>query len=409
MNRPLLFRTVLLRLWRNKAKTLLMGLGITVAVLAMVLLQTALVSVEKAFNTFFDRAYPSDGIVLMAGSGFMGGTAGRENLRLSDVETVVSSLGLTLWDPVVYAGARDVKHEGNSASVSVAGYSERAESVRRRSVQDGEFFSPDDIRGRANVALIGSTTAETLFPGESPVGAQLFIDNIPFEVKGVLETIGADPHGGDQDNAIWVPYTTVMERMMKVDYVSGTTFIVEDTGRMDEIRDEIAEILRARHQIGEGQKDDFIVMTPVFVRDRFAQTSKTWKVFVPLTAGTAFLISAVVILSIMQISVKARTSEIGLRKAVGARSRDVQTQIVLEVLLVSLAASLLGLLLAKLGGDAVTPMLAAKFGFGARHVGPPLLVLILAVGVAIATGLLGGVWPARRAARLNPVKALKQK
>ena len=406
MNPSLLFRTILLRMWRYKAKTLFMALGIIVGVLATVLLQTVLGSVDAAFGTFIDRAYPADGIVLMAGGGFMsGGGPGRDNLRLTDVETVVNSLGVKEWDPVVYARIRDVVHEGKSVAVSVVGYSEKAESVRRRSVQEGEFFSADDVRSRANVALIGSHTARSLFPGESPIGAQLFIDNLPFEVKGVLETIGADPHGGDQDNSIWVPYTTLMDKMLKVDNVSGATLIIEDMSRSEEIKEEITTILRERHQLGEGQKDDFSVVPPTLVRSMHAKTARTWNLFLPLIAGTAFLISAVVILSIMQISIKGRIQEIGLRRAVGARTRDLQAQIVLEVLLVSAVASVIGLLLAQLGNTALTPVLAAKFG--AKHVSPPAMALIVAVGAAMATGLVGGVWPARRAAKLNPVEALK--
>jgi putative ABC transport system permease protein len=405
VNQPLLFRTVMWRFRRFKMKTIFMGLGITVAVLAVVLLQTALISIEKAFSDYINRAYPAESLVLMAGSGFMGGPGGRSNLQLSDVETVVSSLGVKEWDPVVMSGARDVKHEGNSTVVSIAGYSEQAETVRRRSVQEGEFFSADEVRSRANVALIGSTTAKTLFPGESPVGARLFIDNIPFEVKGVLETIGVDPHGGDQDLVLWVPYTTLMEKILKVSYISGATLLLEDPSRGEAAKNEIVDIVRERHQIGEGQDDDFSVVTPVFVRQFRARSAKTWNVFVRLIAGTAFLISAIVILSIMQISIKGRTAEIGLRKAVGARSRDLQTQIVLEVLLVSLVASVIGIVLAYIGSALVTPMLTAKYGV--TEVRPPVLVMLLGVSLAILTGLVGGLWPARRAAKLNPVKALK--
>ena len=404
MNGPLLLRTVLLRLGRFKLKTLFMGLGITVSVLATVLLQTAIGSIEGAFTSFIDRAYPADSIVLLAGSGFMGGTAGRNNLKLTDVEAVAGALGSAEWDPMVNAGTRDVGNAGNNMFVSIAGCSEQAERVRRRSVVDGEFFTSDEVRGRAHVALIGTHTAQALFPDQSPVGAQIFVDNVAFEVRGVLEPTGADPHGGDQDNVIWVPYTTLLE-MLKQDYVTGATFLIEDIDRAEEIKEEVAVLMRERHQIGEGQEDDFSVITPVFVRNMSARTMKTWALFVPLIAGTAFLISAIVILSIMQVSIKGRIAEIGLRKAVGARSRDVQVQIVLEVLLVSAIASLVGLLLAQLGSTALAPVLAEKFG--AKPVSPPVMVVVVAVGAALLTGLVGGLWPARRAAKLNPVQALK--
>lgn len=405
MNAPLLFHSVLSRLWRHKGKTLFMGLGIMVAVLATVLLQAVLGSVNAAFDSFIERAYPADGIVVMAGGGFMTRQRGPANLQLADVETIAATLGITEWDPIVFIGFRDVRHEGNNTSVSIVGLSEVAEGLRRRSAQEGEFFSPDEVRGKANVALLGSTTAKTLFPGRTPVGAHIFIDNIPFEVKGVLETVGVDPHGLDQDHVIWLPYTTVLQKMLKRDAISGAMLSMGDPGRVEEAKEEIAGILRERHQIGEGQEDDFSIVTPTFMRDLRARSARTWNIFVPLIAGTSFLISTIVILSIMQISIKGRIPEIGLRKAVGARSRDLQVQIILEVLLVAVVASLIGLVLAQIGSAALTPMLAAKFGV--KKVSAPVLVVIIAVGAALATALLGGIWPARRVAKLDPVEALR--
>jgi len=405
VNQPLLLRSVFVRLWRFKLRTLFMGLGITVAVLATVLLQSVAANVQTAFAAFVEGAYPSDSIVLLAGTGFMGAGPGRNKLKLADAQAVVSSLGITEWDPVLYIGPRDVKNAGNNFSIGVAGFSEKEESIRRRSVKEGEFFTADDVKSRANVALLGATTAKKLFPGESSVGAQLFIDNVPFQVKGVLDAIGVDPHGEDQDDVIQVPYTTLMEKMAKVTSISGATLVIGDRSRVPEAAKEITRIMRERHSIGEAEDDDFSVLTSEFMQELVRKTFKTFDIFVPLIAATAFLISAGVILSIMQISIKGRTAEIGLRKAVGARSRDLQTQIVIEVLVVSLVASLAGLLLAQIGLFAVAPMLAAKFGV--KHVGSPVLVLIVAVAGAMATGVVGGILPARRAAKLDPVKALK--
>jgi putative ABC transport system permease protein len=404
MNRTLLIRSVLARLRRYKMKTLAMALGIVVGVLSTVLLQTVADSVYGVFIKFIERAYPSDAIVLTGGTGFMGAGPGRDKLQLADIEAIASSTGSNLWDPVIYLGSRDVKRGGNNLRVSIAGYSERAESVRRRSVADGELFDETDVRNRARVAIIGPTTAATLFEGESPLGADLFIDNIAFQVKGVLEPLGVDPHGNDQDNTIWLPYTTVMDSMLKRTTVNGATFIVP-AERQASVEKEITDIMRERHQIGAGQEDDFTVITPVFMRQLFDRSFRIFTIFVPLISGTVFVISAVVILSIMQISIKGRVREIGLRKAVGARPRDLQTQIVLEVLLISAGASLAGIVLALLGCIGLAPLLAAKFGI--REATPSALVLIVAVVAATATGLAGGLLPARRAARLDPVDALR--
>jgi len=406
VNLSLLVRSVFARLWRYKAKTLFMGLGIMIAVLATVLLLTVIDSVKARFLAFIEHAYPSNGIVVMGGSGPMSGGGSRNTLRLADVETIIGSTGIKEWDPVLFGGSRDVKRAGNSLLVNVAGYSDQAESVRGQSVQEGEYFSAEDIRDRAHVALIGATTAAKLFPGESPLGAEIFIDNVPFQVKGVLEAVGVDVHGNDQDNAIQVPYTTLMDQILRVTYVSGVTFLLDDQSRVESTSEEITRILRERHQIGEGQKDDFAVITSVLMHRMFQRSFRTFNIFIPLIAGTAFLISALVILSIMQISIKGRTQEIGLRKAMGARSRDLQTQVLLEVLIVAVLASLVGILLAQLGITAVAaPLLSQKLGI--KQENPSLLVLTVAVGASLATGLLGGLLPARRAAKLKPAEALR--
>jgi putative ABC transport system permease protein len=404
MNQTLLLRSIVARLGRYKLKTVVMALGIATGVLSTVLLQTVATSVKQAFVTFIARAYPSDGVVLVAGTGFMGSGPGRQNLRLRDAESVASSIGVTEWDPVVYAGNRDVKRGANNLRVMVAGYSEKAESVHRRSATDGDFFTADDVKNRAHVAVIGATTAATLFPGERATGSQLFIDDIPFEVRGVLEKAGVDPHGNDQDNTIWVPYTTLMETMLKQDNVSAVTFIV-GPGREEAMKNEITEVMRERHHTGAGQDDDFTVITPVFMRDLLDRSFRTFTIFVPLIAGTVFLISGIVILSIMQITIKGRTREIGLRKALGARPRDVKTQVVLEVLIISAGASIIGLILAQLGCLWLAPFLASKFGV--KNVTPSAAVLAVAVIAATLTGLLGGVIPAVRAAKLDAVQALR--
>ena len=306
---------------------------------------------------------------------------------------------------MLYAGSRDITRAGQSLSVGVSGCSETAETVRARGVQEGEFFTAEDVTTRARVALLGSTTAATLFGEEPAIGAQIYVDNVPFEVRGILETLGADPHGGDQDNQIYVPYTTLMDQMLKVDYVSAATFILGDRSRSEAVRNDIVGLMRQRHRLGAGQPDDFTVITPVQMNAMVDTSFRTFDVFIPLISVTAFLVSAGVILGIMHVSMKARTAEFGLRKAVGARARDLQLQIVLEVLMISVVASAIGIMLAMIGSAALAPTLAAKFGV--RQVTPQITLIVGAVMGAILTGLAGGLLPARSAARLNPVEALK--
>jgi putative ABC transport system permease protein len=398
MNRALLLRTVASRLWRFKVRTLFMGLGITVGVLATVLLQSVAMTVTERFTLFIRRAYPADAIVLMSGGGPMSGSANRDRLSLDDIATVVSALSVSEWDPIIPT-RREVREGANTARVGINGHSERAESVRELSVRDGEFLAAEDVRSRANVALVGPTTAKNLGVG---TGATLFIDNVAFRVKGILASRGLDVHGSDLDDIIVVPYTTLMEKLMRVTYVPAVTMKVDDP---KVAKAEIERILRERHQIAEGQEDDFTVLTTEAVMQMFNRSLGTMRIFVPLIAATAFLISALVILSIMQLSIRSRRPEIGLRKAVGARERDLRLQLFLEVMAISLVASLAGLALAPLGLRALMPLLTERLGI--QQVAIPIPLIVIAVLAAMATGLIGAMLPAGRAARLDPVAALR--
>lgn len=406
MNTGLLVQAAFRRLNRYRAKSFLMGFGILISVFALVVVQCVSAGIRDAFERFVERAYPSDTVVLVAGSGPMGGGAGRTNLRLADVEALAGSVGgIALWDPMVTAGMRDIRQGANHLRASLLGYSERAETANRRAVEEGEFFSADQIRRSSRVALIGATTAERLFPEQSPIGETIFIENSPYEIIGVLERVGVDPHGNDQDNTVHVPYTTLMNQILHVDYVSSVTFVAQNRGEVESVGREIAEALRAQHQIGKGDDDDFSVLTAVFLQKLLDETFQTFNIFIPLIGGLIFVIAGLVVLGIMLISIRERTAEIGLRKAVGAKPADLQLQVVLEVLIVSAVAAIAGFVLAFATIKLITPMLAAKFGVASIGV-PPLTVLV-AVGSALAIGLLGALLPARRAGRMNAVDALR--
>jgi putative ABC transport system permease protein len=404
MNSNLLLSAIAKRLWRFKARTFFMGLGITIGVLATVLLQSVAMTVTERFTTFIKKMFPADSIVVMSGGGPMAGPANRDRLRLEDIQTLVSTLSIREWDPVVMT-RRDVKVGANNTRGLIEGHSEQGETVHGLTPSDGEFFTADDVRGRRNVAVIGATTANALFPGQSPVGAQLFIDDAPFRITGVLAKRGLDVHGRDQDDVIVVPYTTLMEKLLRVDYVPAVTMKLGDVHRVPAAKQEIERILRERHHIGRGEQDDFTVMTTEVVMQMFNRSLGTMRIFVPLIAATAFIISALVILTIMNLTVRARTAEIGLRKALGARDRDVRLQLFLEVGFIAVGAAVIGVVLARIGVQTFVPMLLHRMGI--QSVDVPASLIVVAVLAAIATGVAGALVPARRASRLDPVTALR--
>lgn len=407
MNSRLLIGSLLSRLARHRARTVFMGLGIAVGVAATAMLMTVAIGFERQLRRFVERAYPADGVVVFAGSGPMGGGGGPANLRIADLETLASSLSIPTWDPMVNAGQRDLQRQGIPLRAPLIGVSDRAQTVRRRSVDAGEFLRDDDLRTRALVAVIGATTAATLFPEGGAVGGELTIDNLRFVVRGVLEKQGADPHGGDLDNAVWIPYTTMMDRITRSPRVSAATFQVAEADRTDQVGREITEILRREHAIVEGQRDDFTVITPRQMRAMVDRSMRAFGRLLPLILGTVFLISALVIGGLQQASVRARTAEIGLRKAVGARHRDVAAEILLEVAVIAAVAAAVGATIALVGLQLLETRLTQHYGI--REVWPPLMVWLGALAGALGAATVGALLPARRAVRLRPVEALRQR
>ncbi len=407
MNREIFLRTLLARLTRFKGRVLLMGLGIIVSVLATVLVSSLSGTIRATFDGFIGRMYPDDGISLFAGANFLGGGLGRDNLRLKDLEALVAALpAIVAWDPMAGAGRRDIKVGDRNTRTNVIGGSEQYADVRRQSVGDGAFLTADEVAGRSRVALVGQTTARALFGNTSPVGATLFIDNVPYRVKGVLEPVGMSPHGDDLDDVIVLPYTVVLDSIRKVDFVQGAAFTVRDAGESEVVAGQIASILRQRHDIREGQPDDFSTHTPRQMREMVAKTFGTLNLFVVLICAAAFVASAIVLLTVMLATIRQRTAEIGLRKAVGASTEDIRDQVVSEVVLVAVSGCVVGVVLAYPLMAVIGPMLASKFGFTGASVS--LSAVVIAAAAAIATGLLGALWPAMRAAALNPVDALRR-
>jgi len=404
MNGALLVRSVLARLLRYKARNFFVGLGMTVGVVATVTLLTLESRVEGRFQEFLENAYPADGIVLFSGSGPMGGP-GKRNLKIEDIEMLAARTGVDQWDPAVFVGFRDVRGDGAVQRVAISGGSDRAPYVRRRGAGDGAYFEAADVASAARVALLGTTAAAKLFPGRSPVGERVFVDNLAFEVKGVLEPRGSDPHGGDQDDVLVVPYTTLQSTLARTTAISGAMFRIADRSRVEALGREMVDLLRAEHQIAAGQPDDFSLFTAASMQTMFRRSFRTYKLFGPLLAVTLFLISALVVLTLGQLGVKARRREIGLRKAVGARSRDVETQFVVETLAVSAVAALLGLVLAEVAFVALAPLVERKFGLTGLAASPASM--LFAVGGAVVAGLAGSLLPARRAARLDPISTLR--
>jgi putative ABC transport system permease protein len=398
MNGALLLHSVFARLARYKGKTALMILGIAIGVLAMVAITIFGEGAMRSFERYARIIYPTDSVAV---AGDEGG-----EITLVDVEALRAAIPeIVDWDPLVRAGSRVLKNGDRNVRVGVQGYSERAAHVRRRGVQKGEFFTAADVAARARVALLGTTTVGELFGATSPVGAEIFIDNLRFEVRGVLESAGADLHGGDLDQAVWIPYTTALDDLLKSDSMTGASLQLIDPTLTEGVGERIRATLRERHAIPPGYVDDFTVTTPRGIGDQVSGMFAMIERFIAVVVTTVFGVAALIVVGVMLATVKQRSAEIGLRRALGARRRDLRLQIVLEVSVLSMVASALGLVAAWILLDALGPMLLDDLGVQVTR--PSAGLALASVAAAVATGLVGSVPAALKAARLDPVEALR--
>ena len=407
MNRSLAIREIAQSLARFRARAVLAGIGIVVSVLATVFVLSVGGTVRATFDAFVAKLYPADVIVVNSGPGMWGGGgAGGQPMRLRDIDAVKAAVPEVIArDIAMIAGSRDVKLGDRNTRVLVVGSGAQAPQVRRRPAERGEYFDEADVASRARVALLGTTTARALFGTASPLGSTIFIDNVPFKVKGVLARTGVSPHGTDEDDVINVPYTVVMDSLLKVDYVRQVAYQIADAAKMDEVTRKIAAVMRERHEITDGRQDDFAMVVPRQMKAMVERTFGTLNLFVVLICAAAFLVAALVVLAVMQVSVRQRTPELGLRKAVGADAPQVRAQILWEAAMIALAGCVIGSALALVSVYATAPWLARKFGFVIG--GVSLQAIAVGVAAALVTGLVGAWLPAMRAARLDPVQALR--
>ena len=391
---------------RHRLRTFFMMLGTFVGVLALTLVVAIGQGTRDAVLGNIERMFAGSSILLSAGGGgMMGGPRGdgpTTSLVMEDLEEIQATVsGIRVYDPMVMANAREVVYQGNSSNVRVLGHSERHEEVWDRGVSRGAFFGEAEVRSSARVALVGETLVREVFQGADPIGLQLRVGTVPFEVIGVLDSMGVDPHGWDRDNEVIIPVTTMMRRVMNVDYVQSAKFLAENAEALDDAVLAIEGLLRERHALSEEVPNDFSMITPVQVQEMVGSMNRIFTLFLPLLAGVSLLIGGIVVANLMLMGVNERRSEIGLRKAVGARGRDVWMQFLLESALVTLVGGILALAVA-----------AAALGVIARFMEIPSIMpweaAFLGLGAAVVVGLLAGAAPARRASALDPVSTLRE-
>ena len=388
---------------KNKMRTLLTMLGIIIGVAAVIVM----VAIGKGAEKRIQDQIASMGtnlIIIFPGSmqsrGVRMGPDSGVQLTLDDVERLKKNATLIqAVSPMVRTGAQVIGGSGNWNS-SVWGVSEQYLEIRDWPLSSGEFFSTADIRAQNKVCVIGQTIVKNLFAGDDPVGQQLRVRNIPFRIIGVLTEKGQSAFGQDQDDLIIAPYTTVLYRLSGHVHVNQILVRAVSLEQMTQAQAEITSILRDAHKIAEGEDDDFTVRNQTDIAATAQETTQVLTILLASIASISLLVGGIGIMNIMLVSVTERTREIGIRMAIGARSRDILVQFLIEAIVLSLSGGLIGVLL----GFLATWIVGLATDWNTVIV--PTNVL-LSFGFAGAVGVFFGYYPARKAAALNPIEALR--
>jgi putative ABC transport system permease protein len=398
-----LFRSSLAALGRHKLRTGFMMLGSLIGVAALCFVLTIGAAARRKLLVTVRQLFGPSAIVVSSGGGFfLGGPRGEgARLTLDDAAALAEALPeLEAWDPMQIVPAAQLRRGDAAHSVRLLGESERSPRVWERGAASGEYFDAAAVTASARVAVIGETAARALFGDEDPVGGEVLIGPVPFRVIGVLERLGTDIHGMDRDNEVVVPITTAMRRVMNVDVIRAVKLLVRDPRSVDDTAKQVRRLLRERHALADGRPDDFTMMTSSGVQRNVGRVERVLFLYLPLVAGIALLAGGTVAATLTLASVNQRVAEIGLRRAVGARPRDIRMQFLLETAVTALGGALAGAAL----GSALATWVAARLSL---EVGPSPSAVALGLALAAATGLLAGVAPARRAALLEPATALR--
>jgi putative ABC transport system permease protein len=397
------FRIAARALRRNTLRTMLTMLGIIIGVSAVI----AMVSIGQGARAQVEAQIASLGqnvILVMSGNvtrgGFRMGFGSAGSLTLEDYEAIRRELfGVNRASPEVRAFAQ-VAAGNQNLNTSVMGVSSDYLDLRSWALRSGENFTEQDVRNANKVALIGNTTAEALFGDGDPVGQIIRVKSAPFTIVGSLAPKGMSMTGSDQDDTLLVPYTSAMKRLTGGSYLRSLTIQAPTTDLLDELKEQVTALLRQRHRIGPDRDDDFIVRTQQEITDMATSTSKIMTVLLGSIAGVSLLVGGIGIMNIMLVSVTERTREVGTRLAIGALASEVLLQFLVEAVVLALLGGILGILFGLSLSYMATQSLSLPFVFSPGTVAG-------AFAFSAAVGVIFGYLPARKAARLNPIEALR--
>ena len=385
----------------NKMRSILTMLGIIIGVAAVI----ALVSIGNGVKQDIQNSISSLGsnlLMVMPGAprtpGVRPSAGSMKSLKVSDYEAISKLDGVKAASPMTN-GSYVVIYQNKNWTTSVSGVSYNYLDVNNWSMKSGRFLSEKNVQNRERVAVVGKTVVKNLFGDEDPVGAEIRVKNIPFRIIGVLNSKGSGAMGNDQDDMVIIPYTTAMERVEGVDYLRMIYVVGKDESGIDRLQSDIENLLRVRHGIKDTNLDDFNIQNMNSIMETMEETTGTLTLFLGAVAAISLVVGGIGIMNIMLVSVTERTREIGVRKALGATYSVIVTQFLIEAVVISLMGGIIGIVL----GIGSSKLIGMASGMS-TVISIPTIVMSFAFSMAI--GLIFGIYPARKAAKLNPIDAL---
>jgi putative ABC transport system permease protein len=388
---------------KNKMRATLTMLGIIIGV-AAVIVMVAIGSGARARIRSQINNLGTNMIVITPGSanaaGVSQGAQAFPTLSLADVDKIrAEAQYVTGVSPVVVSRSQVVAAQANWRT-TINGVSTDYQAIRDWTTDDGGFFGDDDVRGQRAVAVIGKTVAQRLFGDSEPVGQDIQIAKSPFKVVGVLTAKGQNASGNDSDDIILVPYTTAATRLNGKNRIPQIVASAASEQQIPAAQDEIRGLVRESHRLTDNDEDDFTVRNQTDLAQAAESSTRVMTLLLAAIASISLLVGGIGIMNIMLVSVTERTREIGIRLAIGARGSDVLTQFLVESIVMGILGGVIGLLTGVIGAKVL-----GHFTGWETVISP--LVMLIAIGFSGAVGIFFGYYPARRAAALNPIQALR--
>ncbi len=393
----------------NILRSVLTALGIIIGVGAVIIMISVGAGAQQRVDDLI-KSLGSNLVLVLPGrttsSGARGARGSRPTITEDDAITIQTEIDSVMVAAPIVRGTGQLIFGNRNWSTTIMGVTPEYQEAQEWVIDGGRWFSHEEVKGAAKVALVGETIVENMFePGDDPIGQIIRVKRVPFTIVGTLVPKGETPRGTDMDDTIFVPLSTAKKRLIGGRRLSGrlvSTMYVKSHSA-DEVDDTIREmtsLLRQRHKIRPGQPDDFFVRNLSSILEARASSSRVMTLLLAAVASISLVVGGIGIMNIMLVSVTERTREIGLRMAIGARKKDIQNQFLIEAVTLSLIGGLIGIAVG----------LSGSFGISSLGDWPTVIrpeSIVLAFGFAAVVGIFFGFYPARKASRLNPIEALR--